>query len=161
MSTKSCVLCAVLLAAAGATGAEPERLRRLPYNNPGLVVDLGVGLWAWPLPMDYDGDGDLDLLVSCPDKPSNGTYFFENRGDGDPKFPVFEPGVRVGPGHTNVQVSYVDGRPRVLVPGSEVTNLHTRAEPAVEAFTEFRRIYESPDVHRFAKVRRVRANQWR
>jgi len=22
-------------------------LERLPYNNPGLVVDLGVGLWAW------------------------------------------------------------------------------------------------------------------
>jgi predicted neuraminidase len=32
-------------------------LERLKYNNPGLVVDLGVGLWAWPLPMDVDGDG--------------------------------------------------------------------------------------------------------
>ncbi|MEZ5431658.1 MAG: hypothetical protein R3F31_10875 [Verrucomicrobiales bacterium] len=50
-------------------------LERLPYNHPGLTVDLGVGLWAWPLPMDYDGDGDLDLVVSCPDKPYNGTYF--------------------------------------------------------------------------------------
>ena len=44
-------------------------VERIKYNNPGLVVDLGVGLWAWPLPMDYDGDGDNDLLVSCPDKP--------------------------------------------------------------------------------------------
>ena len=43
----------------------------LKYNNPGLVVDLGVGLWAWPVPADVDGDGDLDLLVSCPDKPHN------------------------------------------------------------------------------------------
>ncbi|MFM7932287.1 MAG: hypothetical protein ACKO9Q_31615, partial [Pirellula sp.] len=44
----------------------------LPYNNPGLVVDLGVGLWAWPIPCDADNDGDFDLIVSCPDKPSNG-----------------------------------------------------------------------------------------
>ena len=38
-------------------------LQRLQYNNPGLVVDLGVGLWAWPLPMDFDGDGVYDLVV--------------------------------------------------------------------------------------------------
>ena len=44
-------------------------LTRLKYNNPGLVVDLGVGLWAWPMPMDHDGDGDIDLLVACPDRP--------------------------------------------------------------------------------------------
>lgn len=54
------------------------KLKPLEYNNPGLSVDLGVGLWSWPMPMDYDGDGDMDLLVSCPDKPSNGVYFFEN-----------------------------------------------------------------------------------
>ncbi|NCB29600.1 MAG: hypothetical protein EOM63_07550, partial [Clostridia bacterium] len=53
-------------------------LERLPYNNPGLEVDLGVGLWAWPLPMDADDDGDLDLVVSCPDQPYNGIYAFEN-----------------------------------------------------------------------------------
>jgi len=53
-------------------------LERLPYNNPGLAVDLGVGLWAWPVPCDADGDGDYDLMVSCPDKPSNGVYVFEN-----------------------------------------------------------------------------------
>ena len=32
-------------------------LRRLKYNNPGLIVDLGVGLWGSPLPLDYDGAG--------------------------------------------------------------------------------------------------------
>jgi len=62
------------------------------YNHPGLVVDLGVGLWAWPLPVDWDKDGDLDLLVSCPDKPFNGTYFFENP-DGA-VMPTFKPPVR-------------------------------------------------------------------
>ena len=76
----------LLLALVTLLGAEDQcpgqELKRLAYNNPGLVVDLGVGLWAWPLPMDYDGDGDLDLVVSCPDKPYNGTYFFENPGTG-------------------------------------------------------------------------------
>ena len=60
----------------GLAGAEEWKLQPLKYNHPGLVVDLGVGLWAWPLPMDYDDDGDYDLVVSCPDKPSNGFYFF-------------------------------------------------------------------------------------
>ena len=95
-------------------------LDRLPYNNPGLIVDLGVGLWAWPLPMDFDGDGDLDLIVNCPDKPSNGVYFFEN-ASGDTarqKMPVFKAGRRISRGLQNAQVSYVDGAPRVLTPGT-------------------------------------------
>ena len=96
--------------------ASAASLARLKYNNPGLVVDLGVGLWAWPLPMDFDGDGDLDLLVNCPDKPYNGVYFFEN-ATGDTaknKMPVFKPGRRISAGVQNVQVSFVDGKPRVL-----------------------------------------------
>ncbi len=94
---------------------EDWKLQPLKYNHPGLNVDLGVGLWAWPLPMDYDGDGDLDLLVSCPDKPSNGVYFFENPTQ-DPKIkmPVFRPAVRLGATGQNMQVSYVDGQPRIL-----------------------------------------------
>src|SRR3954469_1769250 len=89
-------------------------MTRLTYNNPGLVVDLGVGLWAWPLPMDFDGDGDLDLVVNCPDKPSKGVYVFENPGGG--KFPVFRPGRRISRGLQNVLVSHIDGKPRVLSP---------------------------------------------
>src|SRR5687767_6837724 len=102
-----------------ASSLEPQAcaqdLTPLKYNHPGLTVDLGVGLWAFPLPMDFDGDGDLDLVVSCPDKPSNGTYFFENPG-GESKLPVFKPAVRIGPGHHNIRVSHVGGRPRVLIP---------------------------------------------
>jgi hypothetical protein len=45
--------------------ASLSALERLPYHNPGLRVDLGVGLWAWPVPCDADGDGDYDLIVSC------------------------------------------------------------------------------------------------
>jgi len=105
-----------------------NQLERLPYNNPGLTVDLGVGLWAWPLPMDFDGDGDLDLVVACPDKPYNGVYFFENPtgttsdrwrlfGRGS-KMPVFKAGRWISCAPSNAQVSDVDGEPRVLTPGT-------------------------------------------
>jgi len=53
-------------------------LKRLKYNHPGLVVDLGVGLWAWPLPMDYDDDGDVGL--SEQDKVA-GDLFVEAGGE--------------------------------------------------------------------------------
>ena len=33
---------------------QADDLQRIKYNNPGLVVDLGVGLWTCPLPMDFD-----------------------------------------------------------------------------------------------------------
>ena len=58
--------------------SQPSRdFERMEYDNPGATSYLGVGLWAWPMAFDYDGDGDLDLVVSCPDVPYNGTYFFE------------------------------------------------------------------------------------
>lgn len=93
-------------------------LVRLEYKNAEQVSDLGVGLWAWPLPMDYDGDGDMDLVVSCPDVPYNGVYFFENKSGR--KVPVFEAPVRVGAGLKHPQVSYVDGKPHVLDQGAEL-----------------------------------------
>ena len=101
-----------------------SELNRLRYRNPGLQVDLGVGLWAWPVPCDADGDGDFDLIVSCPDKPSNGVYVFENatgetRHD---KFPVFKPGKRISSTVHYVMPSYVDGKLRVMTPGREYLN---------------------------------------
>jgi len=94
------ILCFPIALLLVSSPASAQDLTRLKYNHPGLVVDLGVGLWAFPLPMDFDGDGDLDLVVSCPDRPSNGTYFFENPGgESGGKMPVFKPGVRIGPGH--------------------------------------------------------------
>ena len=101
MRTQQTILFLVLtlLGASFAVADDEWKLQPLKYNNPGLEVDLGVGLWAYPLPMDYDNDGDMDLLVSCPDKPSNGTYFFENpTQDASIKMPVFKAGVRVGKG---------------------------------------------------------------
>ena len=115
----------ILLSSSFSLAATEGALTRLQYNNPGLVVDLGVGLWAWPMPMDFDGDGDFDLVVVCPDKPYNGTYLFENT-QGNVKMPVFEPPVRISEGKQNVQVSYVNGEPRVLSPGMEHTDFFNR-----------------------------------
>ena len=157
-SKRFCALAAaaiiLLSLAGGALGQTAESSRggfqRLPYNNPGLLVDLGVGLWAWPMPMDWDSDGDLDLVVSCPDVPYNGTYFFENPGGSD-KMPVFKPGLRVGPAIRNVRVSYVDGKPRVLEPGREWLDF------LGGRFAAKRKI-DPGKVH--TAEGRVRANQW-
>ncbi len=125
-----------------------EQLQRLEYNNPGLVTDLGVGLWGWPLPMDYDGDGDLDLLVSCSDTPYRGMYFFENPG-GDQ--PIFKPAVRIGYGIGNIGVSYVDGKPHVLIAGAELPQF-------LKGDFDTRNKFEvnKPEVGNG----RIRANQW-
>ncbi len=104
-----------------------DGLDRLKYNNPGLTVDLGVGLWAFPLPMDFNGDGKLDLVVSCPDKPYNGTYVFENPGTDTAQnaMPVFKAGRRISKGLQMPGVSFVDGRPRVLTPAMEFPDFFT------------------------------------
>jgi len=133
------------------TVAHAGELQRVEYRNPGLVVDLGVGLWAWPLPLDYDEDGDLDLLVSCPDVPYGGTYFFENPG-GDAKLPVFKPAVRLGAARRNIQASYPSGAARLLVPGIEVVDFRK------SGFGKLRKIYPQKSVHSGG---RIRANQWK
>ena len=142
---------AVVLATAG--NDEPRRIR---YNNPGLVVDLGVGLWANPFPMDYDGDGDLDLVVLSGSKPYAGIYFFENRGcPRDPcKMPVFAAGVRVGDYERNAQISYTDDGIRVLTPGREHPSFRAKGfRESVPLGLSTEDVYSSAG--------RVRANQWR
>src|SRR6476660_729804 len=108
------VICLLLVSTTALAG----ELERLKYNNPDLVVDLGVGLWAWPVPCDADGDGDFDLVVVCPDKPYNGTWLFENASGATAKnkFPVFKKARRLGKGLHYATPSYVDGKLRVLRP---------------------------------------------
>ncbi len=101
--------------------------------------------------MDYDGDGDLDLVVSCPDKPYNGTYFFENPG-GKSKMPIFKPGVRIDKGRFNVTPSYVGKSVRVLIPGHELTT-------AKGQFGKQKRIYPKDRIHNTKG--RTRARQWK
>ncbi len=127
---------------------------RIPFNHHGLTVDLSVGLWAWPLPMDFDGDGDLDLVVACPDKPYNGVYFFENpsaRGETN-KMPVFRKGRWISKAPSNVQVSYVDGVPKVLSPGLTYPDFRATGFAKGEKIEGIK-----PNVHANA----VRANMWR
>jgi len=150
----SLLLAAVAASLSGSVSiaADPWKLQPLKYNNPGLTTDLGVGLWAWPLPMDYDDDGDYDLVVSCPDKPSNGFYFFENRS-ADPKtaMPVFQPGVHVGATGHNAQISYVEGQPRVLRENHEYVGFKKNG------FGQRKKIYPRNKIH----PGKTRANMWR
>ena len=53
-------------------------LERMFFNNPGLEVDLGVGIWPHPAVYDYDGDGQLDLIVGSSCVPFNGTRLYLN-----------------------------------------------------------------------------------
>ncbi len=133
-----------------------QQLKRLSYNNPDLLVDLGVGLWAWPLPMDYNEDGAIDLIVVCTDTPSQGVYFFENTGviDKESQLPVYKPARRLGDAINNVSISYLNGKPLVTSPG--------------KWYPDFKNsIFENPvniPVHNLKETYpfngRVRANQW-
>jgi predicted neuraminidase len=138
-----------------------QELEPLAYNHPGLVVDLGVGLWAWPIPCDADGDGDFDLIVSCPDKPSNGVWFFENT-QGDTRanpMPVFKPAVRLSKTVHYVMPSYIGEELRVLSPGYEYsrftrTGLEERIQLPIDAK------FHKPQGKQ-PKGPKVRHNQWR
>ena len=121
------------------------------YNNPGATSFVGVGLWAWPMPMDYDGDGDMDLLVSCPDKPFNGLYFFENTSG--ETFPVFAPPVRLGNAIKNVQVSHIAEGVKVLVPGAELLDFKNSLATKEQALFDSEVLKEG--------FEKVRFNQWK
>lgn len=133
-----------------------QQLRPLRYQNEDLTVDLGVGLWAWPLPIDYDRDGDWDLVVTCPDKPFNGTYLFENQ-QGALKFPVFERPRRISGGSQNVQISFVDKQPRVLGPAREFHEFLSKGLDVSRPLPVPERIHELVG----ARSSKIRANQWK
>lgn len=107
----------------------PSDVERVKYNNPGLVVDLGVGLWAQPIPVDTVGDGQWDLAVACVDHAYTGTYLFINPRDGS-DFSVFAPGVRIADGGSNIQASYPDGQPRVVRQGVEFVDFFEKGMTA-------------------------------
>ena len=151
----TCLQLSLFLTGTSLTRADDDAhdLIRLPFNNDGLIVDLGVGLWAWPLPMDYDEDGDPDLVVVCPDTPYNGTYFFENPGTAENgQLPIFKPSVRISKGIRNAQVSYPDGRPVVLSPDHSYPDFRSNGTENAESLGV-------GNVH--TTKGKIRANQWR
>ncbi|MDO9634186.1 MAG: VCBS repeat-containing protein [Paludibacter sp.] len=108
------VICSMLSSFAQLTNHDS----RVKYNNPGLVVDLGVGLWGAPIPVDYDNDGLMDIIMSCPDTPFKGLFYFRNIGD--KKNPLFDKPVQLSDkAYRNIQASYVNGKLFVITQGRE------------------------------------------
>ncbi len=138
-----------------------DGLEKLRYNHPGLQVDLGVGLWAWPVPCDGDGDGDFDLIVSCPDKPSNGVWLFENI-DGDTAnhpLPIFKPAVKLSSTVHYVMPSYVGDQLRVLSPGVGYTHFASSGLTTKVALPVDAKFYVPSGKQ--PRGPKVRHNQWR
>ena len=108
---------ALMLGWSVAPAQEAEILR---FNND-FEDNVSVGLWNCPLPMDYDGDGVRDLVVSCPDTPYRGLYFFRNIGTN--ANPFFDRAVKISSrGENYIRVSEVEGEARVLSPGVEYSD---------------------------------------
>ena len=124
---------------------------RLKYNNPGLIVDLGVGLWGAPIPVDYDNDGLMDLIMSCPDTPYKGLYLYKNIGT--KKEPLFDKSVQLSEkAFKNIQASYANGKLHVITEGKE--------------FIDFKKnLYSKPKKIQIDKpttdgIKKVRSNMW-
>lgn len=141
----------ILLLSAVTFAQHDSSIEIVKYNNVDAVVDLGVGLWAQPIPMDYDHDGKTDLLVSCSGTPYNGIYFFKNISRTGS--PLFDRPVKLAKGIKNLQVSYINGQPKILVPGAIIKDF-------TKSFGSERTNVFSVDSI-LTKVKKIRANQWK
>jgi hypothetical protein len=114
------------------------------------------------MPWDVDADGDVDLLVSCPDKPSNGVWLFENTSGRGEEFPVFAPGRRLGPTQHYVTPSYVDGGLRVLRTNTEWPDVaRSGLTPGREVTLPLPVTAHTTLIGRQPKGQRIRHNVWK
>ncbi|MBQ7195197.1 MAG: VCBS repeat-containing protein, partial [Bacteroidales bacterium] len=116
------------------------------------TVELGTGLWGTPLPYDYDGDGVMDLIVTCPDRPYRGTYFFRNIGTGVK--PFFEGAVMISDKSSqNVRLGEAGGKLYVTAAGYDLKDfLKAPFESKVKI------AYEGPVIGE--GVQKIRCNTW-
>src|SRR5262245_10135174 len=97
---------------AGETHRAPEPAMvgagdRVTFGRLGVRGKLAVGLWANPAALDFDYDGNIDLIVSCPDRPYNGTYLFRNLGSNEK--PLFDRAEWLGRGHKDMVAADFNG----------------------------------------------------
>ena len=106
------VCVSVALSVAFAEPADRPELgsfRRLMFNNPGLEVDLGLGIWPHAEVFDYDGDGKMDVFVRAGCVPFKDARVYINRSSG--KSPTtFAAGFSV-PDNTGRQRTVTGGHP--------------------------------------------------
>ncbi len=124
---------------------------RIKQNNPDLIVDLGTGLWGAPIPVDFDRDGLMDIIMSCPDTPYKGIYFFRNIGSSSK--PFFDVAKKISDlASRNTQSSYVDGDLHVISEGKEYTgfvnNLFANSDTI------------KVDIQPGVDFKKVRSNMW-
>lgn len=84
---------------------------RVTYGRAGVKGALAVGLWGYPAPVDMNGDGRVDLIVSCTDRPYNGTYLFINIGTNEA--PLFDRAEWLGRGHKEMLAADFNGDGKV------------------------------------------------
>lgn len=51
----------------------PGHFERMMFNNPGLEVDLSLGIWPYVAVYDYNRDGRNDVVVRAAAVPINGS----------------------------------------------------------------------------------------
>lgn len=135
----------------------PGRLTLLDHNNPGLVVDLGVGLWGWPVVDDARNDGHPDLFVVAGSSAQKGTFYFQNTGRKDPEsgIDIFKKAVFVGPGANDITPSYTSTGLRVTGAGYEYPDF---LKSGVDTKVRKKLPFTAREVHPTSG--RIRGEQW-
>ena len=84
---------------------------RVTFGRPGVIGKLAVGLYAHPAVIDINGDGAPDLVLSSPDRPYNGIYYFKNIGTREK--PFFARGEWWGPAKPDLLATDFNGDGRL------------------------------------------------